>query len=230
MTAAKTRRDYRHATTGAKLSGTTTVLGLLDLGKSGGMAHAAWKLGMGGQSYSQVWGEKRDTGSLAHVFIEQTFAGVAIAAPDDDVSKTVLAKALRCLDAFERWRAAHVIEVLGVEVPLVDSQCGFGGTIDLVARIDGVVTIADWKSGAVRKEMILQAAAYSHLWNLHHDVKVEQAMLVHLPPDGSDPSEVVLPLTLLQSSLPIFCALLAIHQTKSVLKLPKSVNVNAGGF
>lgn len=61
-------------------------------------------------------------------------------------------------------------EPIEVESFLINRSLGYGGTLDLVARIDGEVWLLDWKTsktvawpnGNVYDEMRLQLAAYAH--------------------------------------------------------------------
>lgn len=64
----------------------------------------------------------------------------------------------------------HGLKVLEVESFVLNPTVGYGGTVDLIAEIDGEVWILDWKSGKtvadrsgkVYREMRLQLAAYSN--------------------------------------------------------------------
>src|SRR5208282_6385084 len=50
---------------------------------------------------------------------------------------------------------------LMVEFTVVSKKYGYAGTADLLAEVDGVLTLVDWKTGkAVYKEAHLQNAAY----------------------------------------------------------------------
>jgi len=74
------------------------------------------------------------------------------------------------------WRASvepfvrRIEEVHGIETPVLNS-IGYAGTVDLVARVDGRVTIVDWKTAAKRKaesflgDYRLQGVAYLAAWN-----------------------------------------------------------------
>lgn len=66
-------------------------------------------------------------------------------------------------DAFHAWLDAHAIEPLTPEVRLVSRVHGYAGTADLIARVDGVPTLVDFKtSKGVFLEYPVQVAAYKH--------------------------------------------------------------------
>jgi hypothetical protein len=49
---------------------------------------------------------------------------------------------------------------------LVSQVHRFGGTPDAVGRINGQLSLLDWKtSKAIYAEYLIQLAAYAHLWN-----------------------------------------------------------------
>lgn len=63
--------------------------------------------------------------------------------------------------AFEDWAKSVNFEPLAAEVIVSDGWHGYAGTIDFVARVNGVLTVGDWKTGkAIYKESFLQNAAY----------------------------------------------------------------------
>jgi hypothetical protein len=66
--------------------------------------------------------------------------------------------------------------------------CGFAGTLDLYARVQGVLTVFDWKSGkAIYPEAFLQNIAYRHAATRHGWPSV-QGLIVRLPKRFDDPA------------------------------------------
>ncbi len=67
------------------------------------------------------------------------------------------------VDAFHAWLDAHKIEPLTSEVRLVSRQHGYAGTADMIARVDGIPTMVDFKtSKGIYLEYPVQVAAYKH--------------------------------------------------------------------
>jgi hypothetical protein len=55
------------------------------------------------------------------------------------------------------------LEPLAIERTVYCLECGYAGTLDLYARVKGVLTVLDWKSGkAIYPEAFLQNLAYRH--------------------------------------------------------------------
>ena len=68
------------------------------------------------------------------------------------------------------WLNEHHVEPIEIEALLFNATQRYGGTCDLIARINGVVWLLDWKSsksvafpdGRVYSDMRLQLAAYKN--------------------------------------------------------------------
>ena len=66
--------------------------------------------------------------------------------------------------------------------------CGFAGTLDVVAKVRGVLTLADWKTGkGVYPEAYLQNLAYRHA-AAREGIVTEAGLIVRLPKVESDPA------------------------------------------
>jgi hypothetical protein len=76
-----------------------------------------------------------------------------------------------------------------VEEPMLHRAYFYCGTPDLLAEIDGVVTLIDWKSQQqnkekVRSEWSLQVGAYCELVRACHDITVAKATMAIVTVDG----------------------------------------------
>jgi hypothetical protein len=113
----------------------------------------------------------------------------------------LLGKIAECVpDAYfaEAWRIfagwleslyPRVTEVFLIEQPLLHRSCFFSGTPDLLAVIDGILTLVDWKTqmqkfspaGAplapkVRPEWQMQQGAYAAMIDSCYGMKVERGL------------------------------------------------------
>ena len=63
----------------------------------------------------------------------------------------------------------HRVDVIAAECQVVSEIHRYGGTLDLVATIDGVPSLLDFKTGrGVYPEHRIQLAAYGQAWNEAH--------------------------------------------------------------
>ena len=74
------------------------------------------------------------------------------------------------LDTFRQWREEYPFVIVdpgaNIERRVVDLEQGYAGTVDIVAEIDGVLSIVDLKtSTSLAKSYGLQTAAYMNAYN-----------------------------------------------------------------
>lgn len=144
---------------GAVVPGVTTVLGILN---KPALVPWANKLGLQGIDSSKYVDKMASIGTLAHQMVHDYFKKVETDTSEyspDDVSK-----AENCMISFYNWVGENVVEPMILEEPLVSEIYGFGGTIDCYCRLNGTLTLLDFKtSKAIWPEMFHQVAAYKQL-------------------------------------------------------------------
>jgi hypothetical protein len=164
---------------GHVIPGVTAVIDQLGWSKEG-LLRWATNLAAQGLDPDKVRDHAADVGSLAHHFIHCHLAGrPAVTATSTPV---VVEKAWSCFQGFLNWQAAHQLELLGTELEVVSEEYQYGGTLDLVARVDGVLSIVDFKTGSgVYPEHRIQLAAYGQAWTeMHPDQPIQGFHLLHL--------------------------------------------------
>jgi hypothetical protein len=121
----------------------------------------------------------RDTaagiGTEVHSFVEASLKGRAL-------PKITTQEAMECCNAFLNWRMQHQIKPIANEQILFSKQWWYSGTCDVIADIDGAVTIADIKtSSGIYPEMFMQIAAYTNaLEEMRPEIKIQKWMIVRL--------------------------------------------------
>jgi hypothetical protein len=82
-------------------------------------------------------------------------------------------------------RSKSRLEPLGIE--RVVACPSYAGTLDLYARVQGILTVLDWKSGkTIYPEAFLQNVAYRHA-AMRHGWPSSQGLIVRLPKRFDDP-------------------------------------------
>ena len=121
--------------------------------------------------------EAGDTGNAVHEFLHQ-FARAKIdrteapALPDDR-------KVRKCIKGFLAWYKAHKVVFVEAERVVYSLEHGYVGTLDVVARVDGVLTLLDYKTAEhVYPSFLCQIAGY---WSARQEegMKIKQAILLH---------------------------------------------------
>jgi hypothetical protein len=74
-------------------------------------------------------------------------------------------KARNAFGMYQSWASQSKLKIIAQEVGLVSERYRFGGTLDAIGVIDGVLCLVDWKtSNGVYSDYLLQLAAYRVLW------------------------------------------------------------------
>ena len=96
-----------------------------------------------------------DMGTYIHNWIEDFVTG-------KDPEMPVSPKLKKTIEDFKKWWASEDIEVLHAERMLCSPTLMLAGTPDLICRVNGKLTIMDWKTGSgIYPDMFMQMAAYA---------------------------------------------------------------------
>ena len=92
------------------------------------------------------------------------------------------------VESWKDWARSVTLEPVAIERTVYCLTCGYAGTLDLYARVRGVLTVLDWKSGkAIYPEAFLQNVAYRHAAD-RLGLYSEQGLIVRLPKLADDPA------------------------------------------
>lgn len=148
----------------------------------------AVKLAKQGINWEEVRNEAAEIGTVAHEMAENFIKKQ----PCDFSKHPYYQKALKAFSAFQYWTEMNEVNFLGSEIPLVHHEKRFGGTIDIIAEVNGKLTLIDLKtSKSLSEEYNYQVSAYQFLLQ-HGDLEctglkrsfpsyqVEQAILLRI--------------------------------------------------
>lgn len=234
----KPRRQYRDPD-GKRLPGVTTVLGVLDkptlIPWAARVAAEAAVAAMvdGGQPATQAVDIGRlapfkrrqdaaDAGTQAHACVEAHYAGEPW---PEDASDEARACAKRVIGHLEA-RGYRVIASEWSDV-LWEYGAGWGGTLDFIVERDGLVFVADLKTGkGAYDEVVPQLAAYRHLWDIRRDPINRPdwitggGVVFHAPVEGDTVAEIVLSQEKLDAGWRVFHGALEVYWAKKEARLP----------
>lgn len=113
-------------------------------------------------------------GTYIHNWIEAFVRGEKPAFPYNARLKEV------CQDFISFWKE-HKPVVVAAEQMLCSPKYNLAGTPDMICRVNGKLTIMDWKTGSgIYPEMFMQMAAYAIMYEEEHpEQKVEQLWVVN---------------------------------------------------
>lgn len=138
------------------------------------------------KAHSKALAKAGDIGSQIHSLIEWTLRASLMEEPGP--SPHICDKAQWGFMAWEDWRKSVNLKPVYVEQTVFSERYGYAGTMDLLAYVNGVLTVLDWKSGkAIYPESYLQNAAYRHAIREMGHGDPAQGIIVRLPKIETDP-------------------------------------------
>ena len=159
---------------GTPAPGCTTICGQLDKPP---LLDWAYNCGVNGTPWRDIRDSAGDKGTSLHDIISGFWLGEEVVVPDGVVG--------RSFKNFLKWNSQHAIEPVLIEQPFVSEKYRFGGRPDLLAIIDGCLTLPDNKSGkAIYEDYWLQVAGYGILLR-EHGYETEKWAILRLGKDGS---------------------------------------------
>ena len=144
-----------------------------------GYGYIQWLKDLGSNA-EEVLKRAGDQGSKIHDAIQSLLEGKEIKWIDGEKENYTLDE-WQMIIKFKEFYDRYNPETIAVEVSMVDSELGFGGTLDYVCKINNEVWYIDWKSGGnIYKTNKIQASAYKELWNKSSEIKIERMGCMHL--------------------------------------------------
>ena len=159
---------------GTPAPGVTTICGQLDKPP---LLDWAYTCGVNGTPWRDIRDSAGDKGTSLHDMISSFWLGEEVVESGGIVG--------RSFKNFLKWVSQHTIVPVLIEQPFVSERWRFGGRPDLLAIIDGYLTLPDVKSGkAVYEDNWLQVAGYDILLR-EHGHKARRFAILRLGKDGS---------------------------------------------
>jgi hypothetical protein len=146
-----------------------------------------------------------DIGTQAHALIEwhlRRDLGLQVG-----VEPNVCAEALWAFMAFQDWAKSVDLKPKYIEQTVFSSAHRYAGTMDLLAEVNGVLTLADFKTGkSIYGEALLQNVAYRAAVMEMGIARPEAGLIVRLPKVQTDPEFEVKPVPPVDALMPTFLA------------------------
>lgn len=150
---------------GNRVKSVTTICNHYKEDGGGALAGAANKLGLEGQKHYEVWGRLAKLGTIVHEYVQNEWLGKSNEALTADVPDDLKEYFANCVRAWDQCKSEVKFgDPLSVEQNFVSDEFGFGGCPDVAVTM-GNPAILDIKTGRVFPEVVMQLAAYRHLYN-----------------------------------------------------------------
>jgi hypothetical protein len=164
---------------GKRVPGVTTIIGVL---AKPALIYWANQMGLQGVDTAKYTDATARVGTLAHYLV---MCHMKKEEPDaeylKEFSKMEMDIAENSLISFYEWEQHHEIKPIENELPLVHEELCYGGTIDVYAEVDGLLSLVDLKTGkGLYDEHSIQLAAYRKLL-MSHGYIVDRGLLLNIP-------------------------------------------------
>ena len=199
----------------SKVPGTTTVLGVLAK-----PALVPWsnRLGLKGIKVGEYVDNLAGIGTLGHDMIMCHLTDKELVTVDYTEEQVDLAG--NSFLSYLNWEKNHTVEPILVETPLVSEEYRYGGTLYLLATVDVVNTLIDFKTGkALYPEHAVQIAAY-YMLAMEHGYTVAKALILRIGRDATEGFEVKA-VDNLEANWDMFTHCLAIYELQKLLRRKK---------
>jgi genome maintenance exonuclease 1 len=165
-----------------------------------------------------------DIGTAAHGMIE--WITLRLLGMNAGPEPTIPDAAMVAVESWKEWAASVDFRPLHVEPVVYHAEHGYAGRADVIAKIRGVVTLADYKTGrAVYAEAHLQNIAYRHA-AASIGMPSDAGLILRLPKTLADPAfEAV---TVLDAPLDDFLAALRLWRWQRRMDGKPVGTMNAG--
>ncbi len=135
-----------------------------------------------------------DWGTQIHAFCD-AFAKAKIAGEQFDIDAAIEGKDQEVLNGilgFVNWYHERNVVFVNAERVLYSKKMNLVGTTDLIAYVDGILSIVDYKTGSLRATNIFTTACYRSMWNEEMRKKAHQIVVLNLSRDGDFRKPVVI--------------------------------------
>lgn len=187
----------------ADLYGEWTAAAMPTMPRDWYLATLTARLGMV-KAHQKALATAGEIGSQIHAMIEwQMKTQLGVAGPKPVIQD----KATWAVMAFEDFAKAVTLTPIRIEQTVYSLVHGYAGTMDLLARVNGVLTLIDIKSGkSVYPEAFLQTAAYRVALEEMGMEAPKEALILRLPKVDTDPAFEVVPVPPVDDLFPVFLA------------------------
>jgi len=161
---------------GKRVCGVTTILNVLN---KPALVNWANRIGLEGIEVGKYVDQKANIGTLVHAFIMSHFKNEDV--DTSDFTAKEIAQAENSLLSFFEWLKSNPIEPILIETPLVSETYSYGGTPDILGKINGDLILLDFKSGSgIYEEAYYQVCAYRQLL-IEQGHEIKKARILNIP-------------------------------------------------
>jgi len=141
------------------------------------------------KTWEKITKEATDIGTEVHNIIENYLKdGIMMLSKNNDIVN-------RCLTAFKSWYNTVILKPIELELTQFDEVNQVAGTCDFIGKVDGVMTLLDWKTSShIYPNYWIQVNLYAHLYNRTAKRKIKQVGILRMDKKSGYGEYIVKPL------------------------------------
>ncbi len=180
------------------------------------LEHWKWQMGMEGIDYKSHTNTLGDIGSLAHDMILCHFKKKKCDTSEYSKQQIILAE--NAMLSFYAWERSNEIKTIFVEEKLVSERFHFGGKPDWFGKINGKLTLVDFKTGKrLYDDIFYQLAAYGMLIREVKGYTPEEYLGVNIPRADSERFAIARRKEIFRDEM-IFISYMSIYRMKQLIE------------
>jgi len=134
-----------------------------------------WVADQGFHESRQIRDEAGRSGTKIHIAIEDLIAGAELEETGYTTEEWVK------INSFADWYEEYNPEILATELAIFSKKGKYAGRVDCLAKINGELTVLDWKSSkSIHESFPLQFSAYAQAIEENTDLKIVQTGCLQL--------------------------------------------------
>jgi genome maintenance exonuclease 1 len=169
----------------------------------------------GKQAHTKRTQKALDIGKAVHDYLEAYIKdklGIKVTLTQEIAETLKRDEAKNSIKAFVKWEKENNVEWLSSEMVVASHEHKFAGTLDFLAKVNGKLTLGDFKtSSMISEETYLQTAAYQICLEEMEVKGIQQRLVIRIPKDGKDVEVRIVP-TDITFDKETFIALRNIHR------------------
>jgi len=158
------------------------------------------------KAHSRIKQEAADKGTAVHNWLERFLKeGV-----EEEITEPQVANGVAAARA---WLGEHKVEIIEIERRVFHRELLYAGTLDVLAIVDGVVSILDWKtSKTLHTEYYAQTAAYLMAYSHETGVQIPNRWVIRLDKESGEPEFILLGPETIATHFRVFTAALELYR------------------
>jgi len=146
-------------------------------------------MGFKRKNIKDILEKSSEFGSSVHLYLQKFLENEPL--NYDEIENSINRHSVpKVIDEFKKFISDYNYETIFTEKVLISPTLGFAGTCDWLCKLDGLVTLVDFKTSKTYHDtMFLQLGGYNKLL-LEKGIEIDRAMIINVSENGCKPHSI----------------------------------------